>query len=200
MLSRPVSQMISVSVPMIAATIGFSGPGRHRAVEAEVVAQEDLRLVERREHPGDLVRHPGQVLARGPLGGEAGGPDLEHPARLVHLVEREAVESGQELERRPPELRRPLHDERAGPATRRDDAHRLQGAEPGPQGRTAQAHREGELPLGGQAVAGAEAAGFDLPPNVLDDEGARRGVRAQGSPPFLGRPPRRPDGATAAEA
>ena len=153
-----------------------AGPGGHRAVEAEVVAEEGLGIVEGREHAGELVRHPGHVLAGGPLGGEPGRADLQHPPRLVHLVEGEAVEGGQELEGRLPEVRRPLHDEGAGPAPRGDDAHRLQRAEPGPQRGAAHAHLQGELPLGGQAVAGAEAAGLDLPADVLDDLGAGRGV------------------------
>ena len=106
----------------------------------------------------------------------AGRADLEHPPRLVHLVEGEAVEGGQELERRLAELRRPLHDEGAGAAARGDDAHRLQRAQPGAQRGAADAHLQGELALGGQAVAGAEAAGLDLPADVLDDLGAGRGV------------------------
>jgi hypothetical protein len=114
MLSRPVSQMISVRVPMIAATIGLPDPAATARWKPEVVAEEGLRVVEGREHPGELVRHAGHLLAGGALGGERGRADLEHAARLVHLVEGEAVEGGEELERRPPEMRRPLHDEGPG--------------------------------------------------------------------------------------
>jgi len=57
------------------------------------VAEEGLGVVEGGEHAGELVGHAGHVLAGGALGGERGGADLEHPPRLVHLVEGEAVEA-----------------------------------------------------------------------------------------------------------
>ena len=153
-----------------------AGAGGHRAVEAQVVAEEGLGLLERREHPGDLVGHRGELLPGGALGGERGRADLEHPPRLVHLVEREAVEGGQELERRLAEPRRSLDDERTGAAAGGDDAHRLERPQARAERGAADAHLLGELPLGGEPVAGAEAPGLDLPPDVLDDLGAGGGV------------------------
>ena len=119
MLSRPVSQMISVSVPMIAATIGLPEPAatarwkprswRRKACGSSSVANMPVISSAMR----------GELLAGGALGGEPGGADLEHAPRLVHLVEREAVQGGEELQRPLAELRRPLDDERAGAAARR---------------------------------------------------------------------------------
>ena len=105
-----------------------------------------------------------------------GRPDLEHPPGLVHLVEREPVEGGQELQRRLAELRRPLDDERAGAAAGGDDAHRLQRPQARAERGAADAHRLGQLPLGRKLLAGPEAPGLDLPADVLDDLGAGRGV------------------------
>ena len=68
-----------------------SGAGGHRAVEGQVVTQEGLGLLQGREHGGDLVGHARELLAGGALRGEAGGSHLEHPPRLVHLLEREAM-------------------------------------------------------------------------------------------------------------
>ena len=67
------------------------------------------------------------------------------------------MERGQELERRLAEVRGALHDEGPGAPARGDDAHRLQRAQPRPQRRSAHAHLQGELALGGESVAGAEA-------------------------------------------
>ena len=186
MLSRPVSQMISVSVPMIAATIGLPDPAATARWKPEVVTQEGLRVVERREHPRELVRHGRELLAGRPLGGEPGRADLEHAPRLVHLVEREAVKGGEELERRLAELRRTLDDEGARAAARGDDAHRLQRPQAGAQRRPADAHPLRQLALGREAVAGAQAAGLDLAPDVLDDLGSGGGlaVASRSGPTF----------------
>ena len=149
-----------------------AGPRGHRAVEAQVVAEEGLGLLERREQPRDLVRHRGPLLAGRARGRQGGRADLEQPPRLVHLVEREAVQRRQELERRPPEPGRAPYDERPGASARGDDAHRLQGSQAGAQRGAADAQLERKLSLGRQAVPGAEPAGLDLAPHVLDHLGA----------------------------
>jgi hypothetical protein len=157
-------------------------------VEPEVVAKEDLRVLERRVHARELVGHGRELLAGRPPGGEPRRAYLEHAPGFVHLVEGEAVERGKELQRGLAEVRRALDDEGTRAAARGKDPHRLERPQAGAQRRTADAHALRQLALGREAVAGAEAAGLDLAPDVIDDLGSGRGlaVAPRSGPTFQG--------------
>ena len=135
-------------------------------MEADVVAQERQRIVERGEEAGHLLGDRREVLAGGALGGQAGDADFEHAARLEHLVAREAVQRGEKTERLAVERRRPAADERAGAVTRLDDAHRRQRAQAGAHARPADADLLRQLALGGQTIAGLQPALVDQTPDV----------------------------------
>jgi hypothetical protein len=149
--------------------------GRDRPVEAHVVHQEGLGVLERGEHLGHLLGHRREVLRRGVRGGEAGDAHLQHQARLEHLVRSEAVQRGEQAERLDPEVGRALGDERARPAARHDDAHRLERLQPRAHARPADAQLGGEVALARQPVARPHRAPLDQLPDVLDDAVARAG-------------------------
>ena len=146
--------------------MGGDGDG---AVEADVVDEERLRILQRREHSGHLFRHGGQVVAGGALGGEPGRRDLEHAPGVEHVVAREAVQRGHQAEGPGRELRRSGGDEAARAVARFDDAHRGQRAQAGADGGPADLDLERQLPFRRQAVAGLELTGLDEPLDVGDD-------------------------------
>ena len=96
----------------------------HRTVEADVVDQEGLRIVERGKHAGDLLRDGGDLLVVRTFGGKTRHPHFERTPRLEHLVAREAVERGEKTQRLAAERRRAIGDEGAGAVPGLKDADR----------------------------------------------------------------------------
>lgn len=148
---------------------GFREPAATTPVELEVVDEERLGVVERGEHARHLVGDQSDLLGRGPLSRQARRPDLEDAPRLEHLVAREAVERRQKAERPVPQLRRPVGDVGARALPGLDDAHRLEGPEPGPERGPADLDLQGEVPLGREPVPGMEAPVLDEAADVLHD-------------------------------
>ena len=140
--------------------------------------QEGLRVLEGGEHPRDLLRHGGQVVAGGALGGEARRRHLQHAPRVEHVVAREPVQRGHQAEGTGGELRRARGDEAARAVAGLDDAHRGQGAQAGADRRPAHLDLARELALGRQPVPGLELPGLDQLLDVHDD--ALRGQRVVG--------------------
>jgi len=138
-------------------------------MEGDVVDEEGERLVERGEHPRHLLGDGREVLAGGPLGGQAHGTDLQHAARLEHLFLGEAVQRRHEAERAGRQRRRPVGDEGAGAVPRLHHAHRRQRLQPGPHRGTAHADLDGQLALRRQPVARPQLAPLDEGPDVRDD-------------------------------
>ena len=63
--------------------------------------------------PAARQLHRGDLLGRGSFGRQACGADLQQPPRLVHLLAGEAVQLGEEPERRAPD-----RDRKRGPGRR----------------------------------------------------------------------------------
>ena len=143
---------------------GVGGRRGHRAVKANVVDQEGLRVVEGREHSRDLFGHRGQMVTGDPLGGETRRADLEHAPRLEHLVAGEAVKGGQEAQGLGAEPGRTPGHEGPGAVARLHHAHAGECLEAGPDGRTAHPDIVGELALRGELAPGLE-------PSLLDEHG-----------------------------
>ena len=130
---------------------GLSDGRRNRAVELHVVHAgmpgDRPSLANMLATSSAIARH---LVAGGVLRGQAGRPHLQHPSGLEHLVAREAVQGGQEAERRLAQARRTVGDERARALARADHAHGLEGAQAG-------AARAGSRPSGSRAPARAGA-------------------------------------------
>ncbi|OLB61959.1 MAG: hypothetical protein AUI11_07465 [Acidobacteria bacterium 13_2_20CM_2_66_4] len=137
-------------------------------MEIDIVDEEPLRLLHHREQARDFVGHRRELFGRRALGGEAGGADLEHAARLVHVLAREAVKRREEAQRLGRERGRPVRDVGARSLPRSHDAHRGEGVESGADRRPADANLHGEVALGGQPVAGAQRAAVDEAAHVRE--------------------------------
>jgi hypothetical protein len=130
-------------------------------VEIDVVDEEHLRIVERCEETGHLVRQRGHLIEAGPFGGEAGGPHLEDAAGLVHFLPREAVQRGEEAQRLGDQRRRAVRNIGARAVPRSDDTHGGEGAQPGADRGTAHADVRCKVALGRQAVSPAQFPALD---------------------------------------
>ena len=115
--------------------MGLPDACRHRAVEPDVVDQERLRVVERREHARDFLGDGRDLLVGGTLGRERRHADFERAARLEHLVAREAVQRRQKTQRLAAERRGTVGDEGAGAVPRLQHADRRR-AIAGPRARS----------------------------------------------------------------
>ena len=142
---------------------------RDAAMEVDVVNEEDLRVLHRREQARDFFGQRRDLLRRRPLGREAGGADFEDAAGLVHLVAGEAVQRREEAQGVGIERRRTIRDVGARAVPRPDDAHRRQRAQPGADRRPADADLEREIALGGQPIAGLQRAALDQLADVRHD-------------------------------
>src|SRR5213079_3398860 len=98
----------------------------------------------------------GDLFAGGACRTQGGDADLDHPTGLEHLIAGEAVQGREEMERLGFERRWAVGDERAGPVTRLDDAHRRQCSQAYAHRRAADAGLQGEGALGWQAIAGPQ--------------------------------------------
>ena len=76
-------------------------------MKEDVVDQILLRSSTTAYISAKLLGHIGQLVTRGPLGGEPGGPHLENAPSLEHVLEGEAVQSGKEPQRLAIECWRP---------------------------------------------------------------------------------------------
>ena len=147
--------------------------------------QERLRVVERREHAGDLFRDGGDVLVVRPLGGKTRDADLERAPRLEHLVAREAVKRGEETQRLAAERRRAVGDEGAGAMPGLEDANRGERTQTGANAWPADTQLDGQLALGGQTIAGAQFAPLDQAAHMLHHDFCGDAVGGfHGSRPF----------------
>ena len=130
-------------------------------MEVDVVDEEQLRVVHRREQARDFLGERRELLGRGALGREAGRADFEDAPRLVHLLAREAVQRGQKAERLGAERRRAVGNVGARAVPRLHDAHRRQRAQAGAHRRPADADLRRQVALGRQAIAGPQRAALD---------------------------------------
>jgi len=150
---------------------------RHRAVEADVVHQERLRVVDGREHPRHFLGHRGDLIAAGALGRQACHADLERPPRLEHLLRGETVQRRQQAQRPAVELRRSVRDVGARAMTRLHHAHGRQRPEAGAHTRTADADALCELTLRGKSIAGSQFGPLDPAADVIHHQLRRRPIR-----------------------
>jgi len=139
------------------------------AMEADVVDEERLRITQRGKHPGHLLGHRGEAIGEPVLGGEADGADFEDAAGFEDLVAGEAVQRGEEAQRPRAEAGRTAGDEGAGALAGFGDAHRREGVQSSPDGRSAHAELLRELALGGETIARTETPLFDEDGDVSDD-------------------------------
>jgi hypothetical protein len=142
-------------------------------VKPNVVREEGLRVVDRRKHPGDLVRHRRDVILTRTFSRKAGGADLEDPAHFVHLVAREAVERGKKAEGLAAKNRRAVGDEGPGSAARSHNPQRGELAQAGPNRRPADPKARRQLALGRQPIARVQRPALDEAAHVRNDLVAR---------------------------
>ncbi len=143
--------------------------GRNRLVESNVVLEERLGRVERREHLRRLVADRHQPLGRHALSGQARDRDLEHETRLEHLGTREPVQRGKETERLTGQHRRPGCNERARTLSDLNDPHRGQALQAGPHARPAHPELARQVAFRWQPVAGLHRPLVDQGPDAGDD-------------------------------
>ena len=138
-------------------------------MEAQVVVEERVGIVQGRVHARDLVGERGDLLGRGPLRRERGRPRLQDPADLPQPSEVEPVHRGDQAQRLADERGRSVGDEGARALARLDDPHRGEGAESGADAGAADAHLSSQLALGGEAVARPQRPALDQAAHVRDD-------------------------------
>ena len=148
---------------------GVAGGTCDGAVEADVVDEVLLRVVEGGVHLGDFFGELGEVLVGGALGGEGGEAGLEDEAGLEHLPREEAVESSEDGEGTGIEGGWAARDEGAGSVTAFEDAHGGEEADAGAEAGAGDFELAGEFALGREAVAGVDLTAADEGADVLDD-------------------------------
>ena len=184
-LSRPVSQMISVRVPMIAATIGLPDPAatarwkprswRRKAWGSSSVA--NIPVI------SSAIAASCSPVARSAASAAAPTSSIRRASYIWSSVKPWSAARNSSGAR----------PSWGGPSTMNVPAPRREvmmpiacrRSQPRAQRGPAEAHLQRELALGGQPVAGAEAAGHDLAPDVLDHLAADRRVAQSSGPTVL---------------
>jgi hypothetical protein len=149
---------------------------RHRPMEGDVVDQEALTIVHRREQRRHFFGESRHLLGGATFRGESRGADLEEATCLVHFLAREAVQRRQEAQGLGAERRRPFRNVGARSVAGPHDAQGRERPQAGANGRPAHPDVHREIALGRQPVARPKRAALDLGAHVRHDLiGARPG-------------------------
>ena len=157
---------------MIAPSRGFLAGDR--SVEADVVDQEPVHVVERGEHLHHLLGDRGQLITAGALGRQPREVDFDHSPRLEELRLGYAMQRGEEGQGIDVEQRRSVRHKGPGTAPRLHHPDRGQRAQTGAHARPADSDQLSQLTLGRQLVTNPDLSALDQPSDVGHDEMGRR--------------------------